>query len=99
MAWPPALPQRSTRYRLTGTRFADYSESDSHFRIRAISSQYQRNKLWTQEKTIMKLWSDLLSTDYGILSAVVIGSALVIAVLTVRMFLRNIERDSQGAEG
>ncbi len=47
----------------------------------------------------MKLWSDLLSTDYGILSAVVIGSALVIAVLTVRMFLRNIERDSQGAEG
>ncbi len=46
----------------------------------------------------MKLWSDLLSTDYGILSAIVIGSSLVIAVLTVRMFLKNIERDSQRTE-
>ncbi len=46
----------------------------------------------------MKLWSDLFSTDYGLMSAVVIASALIMAVLTVRMFIRNIARDSQDTE-
>lgn len=46
----------------------------------------------------MKLWSDLLSTDYGILSAIVIVGALVMGVFTVRMFLKNIERDSKRLE-
>ncbi len=46
----------------------------------------------------MKLWSDLFSTDYGILSAIVIGSVLAIAVFTVRMFLKNVKRDSQSVK-
>ena len=46
----------------------------------------------------MKLWSDLLSTDYGILSAVVIAGVLAIAWYMTRMFLKNIARDSQGTE-
>lgn len=37
----------------------------------------------------MKLWQDLLSTDYGLLSLIVILFMLVMAVWFVRFFLNK----------
>ncbi len=41
----------------------------------------------------MKLWRDLLSTDYGIYSAVVIVAVLGIAVYMHRFILKKMDSD------
>ncbi|MCL1961331.1 MAG: DUF3149 domain-containing protein [Desulfovibrionaceae bacterium] len=40
----------------------------------------------------MKLWQDLLSTDYGLLSLAVILFMLVMAAWFVRFFLQKMEQ-------
>lgn len=41
----------------------------------------------------MKLWRDLLSTDYGALSAVVIVAVLVIAFFMHRFIMKKMDSD------
>jgi hypothetical protein len=53
-----------------------------------------RRGLSTRE-TMMKLWSDLLSTDYGIFSAAVIGGVLVIGFYMHRMIMKKIYADEE----
>lgn len=39
----------------------------------------------------MKLWSDLFTTDYGLMSIIGIGFMLCMAAFFVRMFLRKMD--------
>lgn len=43
----------------------------------------------------MKLWSDLLSTDYGMFSAAVIVGVLVMGVYMHRMILKKMNEDGR----
>ncbi len=43
----------------------------------------------------MELRSDLLFTDHGILSTIMVGIAFANGVLTARKFLKNVTRESQ----
>jgi uncharacterized membrane-anchored protein len=45
----------------------------------------------------MKLFSDLFSTDYGLMSAVVIAITLGMGVWYVRYFLRRMDEDARAA--
>lgn len=41
----------------------------------------------------MKAWTDFFSTDYGLMSAVVIAITIGMAVFFVRFFLKNMNED------
>ncbi len=46
----------------------------------------------------MKAWTDFFSTDYGLMSAVVIAITIGMAVFFVRFFLKNMHEDEARAK-
>jgi uncharacterized membrane-anchored protein len=55
-------------------------------------------QFWKQTGVVMKALQDFVSTDYGLMSLVVIAMTLGMAVFFARYFARHIKLDTEAAE-